>query len=158
MLFISNTCFAPFSTWSCKIASNKCCSSTRCVCCRRASNTASLRMLLAFSLSTSSIVVMGVPISFSRTRCSNSVFTDCMLMSSRLKTFVTVLPLMRNIPNNRCSGPTLRLARRLASSRENAKISDTFCENWLDTIIYNLVIYNLHSFILLQISCQLPVS
>ena len=134
MLLNSNTCLAPFSAWSCKMASSRCCSSTLVERCRRASRTASFRMLLAFSLRTSSEVVMGIPSSSSRTRLSSSVLTDSGLTLSRWNTLRMGPSLLRISPKSRCSGPTLRLASRVASSREKARISDTLDENWLVTI------------------------
>ena len=147
MLFSSNTCLAPLFTASCRMASKRCCSSTLVVRWIRASSTASFSILLAFSFSTRSVVWIGMPISSSLTRCSSSVFTDCRFTFSLWNRSMTGPSLFLSIPSSRCSGPTERLARRAASSREKARISDTLGENWLVILLSN-------SFLLLVSHCK----
>ena len=136
---------APLFAWSWRIASNRCCSSTVFVDCILASRTASLRMFEACVLSTSSCVLRGCVKSFSLTCISKSCLMDCMSMLACDNMSLTMLFLSRRSPSIRCSGPTERLASRAASSRLNARISDTFGENWLAILL-------LPFFLLLSIS------
>ena len=138
MLFCSNTCLAPLLAISCSMANSRCCSSIFVALCILASRTASFSTLLAFSFSVRSVVCIGAPISSSLTLISSSVFTVCISSSRRLNRSITGPSLVRSMPNNRCSGPTERLANLAASSLENASISDNLGENCV--VIYTLLL------------------
>ena len=131
MLYSSRTCLAPFEVWSWRMARITCSTFTCCECCSRASSTESFNILPACSSRAGATTASseGVFAQFLM-RLSISVLT---LFQS---VFICIISLKRGhvlsliIPRSRCSGFTLILSRRTASSRLNERSSETFGENW----------------------------
>ena len=154
MLFISNTCLAPLSLWSCRIASITCSTSTIAVCCILASRTASLSTFPACSLSEmASGVVFANVLSLFMTFSSSWFLTSVWLIFIRMSKSVRTFPFSLRMPSSRCSGFTEAQARRIASSLLNERTSDTLGENWF--VICTSYVFYMKFKLRLSVACPL---